>query len=160
MAVVCAGAKALLDLPKTLEYLETRGVPVVGYRTDEFPAFWSRSSGLRVPIRLDSAEEIARMLAFVEDGAVICNPVDAADEIPAAEMSGLIDAAVSEAARRGIAGKAVTPHILARMVGDDRRAQSANEHRAGEIECAAGGRDRGSAWPNGPRGSTSEIHVA
>jgi pseudouridine-5'-phosphate glycosidase len=116
VAVVCAGAKALLDLPKTLEYLETRGVPVVGYRTDEFPAFWSRSSGLRVPVRLDSAEEIARMLAFVEDGAVICNPVDAADEIPAAEISGLIDAAVAEAARRGVAGKAVTPYILSRMV--------------------------------------------
>ena len=80
VAVVCAGAKALLDLPKTLEYLETRGVPVIGYRTDEFPAFWSRSSGLRAPLRCDSAEEIARVLRAkwelgLEGGAVICNPV-------------------------------------------------------------------------------------
>src|SRR5215472_12406350 len=62
VAVVCAGAKALLDLPKTLEVLETRGVPVIGYRTSEFPAFWSRCSGLKVPLRMDSPEEIARFL--------------------------------------------------------------------------------------------------
>src|SRR5919206_2004348 len=62
VAVVCAGAKALLDLPKTLEYLETKGVPVIGYRTDEFPAFWSRSSGLRAPIRLDSPEDVAALV--------------------------------------------------------------------------------------------------
>jgi len=116
VAVVCAGAKALLDLPKTLEYLETRGVPVIGYRTSEFPAFWSRSSGLPVPLRLDTAEEIARLLSFADTGAVICNPVDTASEIPASEMAGLIATAVAEAAARGIAGKAVTPHILARIV--------------------------------------------
>jgi pseudouridine-5'-phosphate glycosidase len=121
VAVVCAGAKALLDLPKTLEYLETRGVPVIGYRTNEFPAFWSRSSGLPVPLRLDSTAEIARMLNLkwelgLQGGAIIANPVDAADEIPTAEMSGYIDAAVAEAAARGIAGKAVTPFILARLV--------------------------------------------
>jgi len=118
VAVVCAGAKALLDLPKTLEYLETRGVPVIGYRTSEFPAFWSRSSGLPVPLRLDSASEIARLLELkwslgLEGGALIANPVDAADEIPAAEMSGSIESAVAEAAARGIRGKAVTPYILA-----------------------------------------------
>jgi len=116
VAVVCAGAKALLDLPKTLEYLETRGVPVVGFRTDEFPAFWSRSSGLPVPIRLDTPEQVARLLAFADTGAVICNPVDPADEIPASEMAGRIAAAVAEAANRGITGKAVTPYILARIV--------------------------------------------
>src|SRR5579863_3577854 len=87
VAVVCAGAKALLDLPKTLEYLETRGVPVIGYRTSEFPAFWSRSSGLPAPMRLDSPDEIARLLALkwslgLEGGALVANPVDAADEIP------------------------------------------------------------------------------
>jgi pseudouridine-5'-phosphate glycosidase len=121
VAVVCAGAKALLDLPKTLEYLETRGVPVIGYRTDEFPAFWSRSSGLRAPLRCDSADEVARVLRTkwelgLEGGAVICNPVDEADEIPAGEMDGFIAEAVAEAERQGVRGKAVTPHILARIV--------------------------------------------
>jgi len=121
VAVVSAGAKALLDLPKTLEYLETHGVPVIGYQTDEFPAFWSRRSGLKVPLRMDSAGEIARFLALkwemgLGGGAVICNPVPEADEIPAAEMGEYIDAAVSEAASRGIAGKAVTPFILGRIV--------------------------------------------
>ena len=159
VAVVCAGAKALLDLPKTLEYLETRGVPVVGYRTDEFPAFWSRSSGLPVPVRLDSAEEIARMLEYVEDGAVICNPVDAADEIPPPEMAGLIDAAVTEAAGRGITGKAVTPYILARILemsgGRSLRTNIAlvksNARLAAEIAAAL---------PGGPRNTASESHVA
>ena len=121
VAVVCAGAKALLDLPKTLEYLETRGVPVIGYRTDEFPAFWSRASGLPVPIRLESAEEIARLLDVkwglgMEGGAVIGNPAPAEDEIPAAEMAAVIDRAVAEARNRSVSGKAVTPFILARVV--------------------------------------------
>jgi pseudouridine-5'-phosphate glycosidase len=121
VAVVCAGAKALLDLPKTLEYLETRGVPVIGYRTSEFPAFWSRSSGLPVPLRLDSIAEIAKLLDLkwslgLEGGAVVANPVDAAEEIPSEEMEQYIEAAVREAAARGIAGKAVTPYILARLV--------------------------------------------
>ena len=121
VAVVCAGAKALLDLPKTLEYLETRGVPVIGYRTSEFPAFWSRSSGLPVPLRCNTPQEIADVLRAklklgLDGGALICNPIDAADEIPAAEMEGLIAAAVEEAARQHISGKAVTPHILSRLV--------------------------------------------
>jgi pseudouridine-5'-phosphate glycosidase len=121
VAVVCAGAKALLDLPKTMEYLETRGVPVIGYRTSEFPAFWSRSSGLPVPMRLDSPTEIARLLDLkwslgLQGGAVVANAVDAAQEIPSAEMSGYIETAVTEAVTHGIAGKAVTPYILARLV--------------------------------------------
>jgi pseudouridine-5'-phosphate glycosidase len=121
VAVVCAGAKALLDLPKTLEYLETRGVPVIGFRTSEFAAFWSRSSGLPVPLRLDSAAQIARLLQTkwslgLEGGAVIGNPVTVTDEIPAAEMSGFIETAVAEAASRGVTGKAVTPYILSRLV--------------------------------------------
>jgi pseudouridine-5'-phosphate glycosidase len=78
VAVVSAGAKALLDLPKTLEVLETRGVPVIGYRTDEFPAFWSRESGLKTPLRMDSADDIARFLATKREmgleAALICNP--------------------------------------------------------------------------------------
>jgi pseudouridine-5'-phosphate glycosidase len=121
VAVVSAGAKALLDLPKTLEVLETRGVPVIGYRTDEFPAFWSRNSGLKTPLRMDSAEEIAAFLKIkwemgLTGGALVANPVQADAEIPAAEMSGFIAQAVSEAEQRGISGKAVTPWILGRIV--------------------------------------------
>jgi pseudouridine-5'-phosphate glycosidase len=120
VAVVCAGAKAMLDLPKTLEYLETRGVPVIGYGTSEFPAFWSRSSGLPVPLRLDSLPEIARVIQVkwslgLEGGVLVVNPVPPEDEIPAAEMSACIKRAVAEAAARGISGKAVTPFILARL---------------------------------------------
>ena len=121
VAVVSAGAKALLDLSKTLEVLETRGVPVIGYRTDEFPAFWSRTSGLRAPLRMDSAGEIAAFLKVkwemgLEGGVLLANPVSEGEEIPAAEMSGHIARAVREAAARGVTGKAVTPWILARIV--------------------------------------------
>jgi pseudouridine-5'-phosphate glycosidase len=121
VAVVSAGAKALLDLPKTVEYLETRGVPIIGYQTEEFPAFWSRESGLKTALRMDTPEEIARFLGIkwkmgLGGGAVICNPVPAADEIPADEMRAHIDAAISEASRRRIVGKAVTPFVLSRIV--------------------------------------------
>jgi len=121
VAVVCAGAKALLDLPKTLEALETRGVPVIGYRTDEFPAFWSRTSGLRAPLRLDFAAEIAALLQTQRDlglsaGTLICNPPSEGDEIPAAEIAGHIRKAVADADSRAITGKAVTPFILSRVV--------------------------------------------
>ncbi len=117
VAVVCAGAKAILDLPRTLEYLETRGVPVVGYRTDRFPAFWSRTSELSVPLRLDSPEAIADLIGTKEalglgGGVLIANPVPSADEIPADEMKRFIDAAVAEARARGVTGKAVTPFLL------------------------------------------------
>jgi pseudouridine-5'-phosphate glycosidase len=121
VAVVCAGAKALLDLPKTLEVLETRGVPVICYRSDVFPAFWSRSSGLRAPLRLDSAAEIAgairtqRALGY-DSGTLIANPVDAADEIPAGEIAAHIDAAVAAARATGIKGKDVTPFLLDRLL--------------------------------------------
>jgi pseudouridine-5'-phosphate glycosidase len=121
VAVVCAGAKALLDLPKTLEYLETRGVPVIGYGTDEFPAFWSRRSGLKAPLRLDTPAEVARFLKVkwelnLGGGVIVCNPAPEADEIPAQDMRGFIDSAVREAEEYGIKGKAVTPYILARIV--------------------------------------------
>ena len=121
VAVVSAGAKALLDLPKTLEYLETRGVPVIGYQTDEFPAFWSRESGLKTPLRLDTPAEIARFLRTKWDmglagGAVICNPVPASDEIPADKMSTYIGLPVAVAKKHGIAGKQVTPFILRGIV--------------------------------------------
>jgi pseudouridine-5'-phosphate glycosidase len=121
VAVVCAGAKALLDLPKTLEVLETRGVPVIGYGAAEFPAFWSRSSGLPVPLRFDTPEEIAKFLRVkrelgIVSGTLIANPIPQADEIPAAQMRGYIETAVEEAARANVAGKAVTPWLLDRIL--------------------------------------------
>ena len=121
VTVVCAGAKALLDLKRTLEYLETRGVPVIGYGTDEFPAFWSRSSGLAAPLRLDSAPGIAALVRAkatlgLGGGVLVANPVPEPAEIPAAEIAVHIETAVTEAKARGVAGKAVTPFILSRMV--------------------------------------------
>lgn len=121
VTVVCAGAKAILDLPKTFETLETLGVPVVGYGVDRLPAFWSRDSGIPAPIRLDSAADIAAMLASREalglaGGALICNPVPEADEIPAAEVARFIDEALSDAAAAGVVAKEVTPYLLGRML--------------------------------------------
>ena len=120
VAVVCAGAKALLDLPKTLEVLETRGVPVVAYRTDVFPAFWSRDSGLPAPLRLDTPAEIAAMLHLqrtlgYRGGALIANPVPEADELPQSTIETHIEFAVAEATRLGISGKEVTPFLLDRI---------------------------------------------
>ncbi|SDZ94841.1 pseudouridine-5'-phosphate glycosidase [Rubrimonas cliftonensis] len=121
VTVVCAGAKAILDLPKTLEALETRGVPVIGYRTDAFPAFWSRESGLPAPLRLDGAAEIARAHRMraalgLDGGQLVANPIPPGDEIPRAELEPLIAAAVAAAAAQGVAGKAVTPFLLAHML--------------------------------------------
>ena len=120
VAVICAGAKAILDLPRTLEYLETRGVPVVGYRTDRFPAFWSRASELSVPLRLDSPDAMAELIRTKETlgldgGVLVANPVPSAEEIPADEMKTFIDAAVAQAKARGIVGKAVTPFLLSHL---------------------------------------------
>ena len=117
VVVVAAGAKALLDLPKTLEVLETVGVPVVCYGTDEFPAFWSRSSGLPAPIRLDTPGEIARFVRARRDlglsgGVLVANPIPAADEIPASDMRPAIEAAYADSVAAGITGKAVTPYLL------------------------------------------------
>ena len=115
--VVCAGAKALLDVPKTLEYLETQGVPVVCYRSDEFPAFWSRSSGLKAPIRMDAPADIAAFAAAraqlgLAGGVLVANPIAAEHQIPASEMRPVIETAVAEATRAGVSGKAVTPDLL------------------------------------------------
>ncbi len=132
VAVVCAGAKALLDLPRTLEYLETRGVPVVCVGSDHFPAFWSRSSGLPAPLRLDTAADIAAFMAArarlgVEGGLVVANPIPAEAEIPAAEMERHIAAAIAEAEAEGVTGKAVTPFLLSRILAlTDGRSLSAN----------------------------------
>ncbi len=121
VVVVAAGAKALLDLPKTLEVLETLGVPVVCYGSDEFPAFWSRTSGLPAPIRLDRPDEIAALTRARAElglggGMLVANPVPASDEIPAREMSAHIEAAQRDAIRERVAGKAVTPFLLDRIL--------------------------------------------
>jgi pseudouridine-5'-phosphate glycosidase len=121
VTVVAAGAKAILDLGRTLEVLETLGVPVIGWRTSEFPAFWSRESGLPVPLTAGTVGEIAaahRMRARLglPGGQLVANPVPAADEIPAGELRPLILAAQREAAAQGISGKAVTPFLLGRLL--------------------------------------------
>ncbi|NJM83047.1 MAG: pseudouridine-5'-phosphate glycosidase [Tabrizicola sp.] len=120
VTVVAAGAKAILDLPKTLEYLETRGVPVIAYGQDEFPAFWSRRSGLAAPLRMDSAAQIAaahlmRGLLGLPGGQLVANPIPVEAEIPREDITPLIDTALAEAATAGIAAKAVTPFLLQRI---------------------------------------------
>jgi pseudouridine-5'-phosphate glycosidase len=115
--VVCAGAKAILDIPKTLEVLETKGVPVVTIGQDEFPAFWSRGSGLKSPLRLDSPAAIARFQHKREElgihgGMLIGNPVPADDEIERDEMNIYIERALDNAEQDEITGKAVTPYLL------------------------------------------------
>ncbi|MCA0257812.1 MAG: pseudouridine-5'-phosphate glycosidase [Proteobacteria bacterium] len=117
VAVVCAGAKAILDIPKTLEVLETQGVPVVTYGATEFPAFWSRSSGLQSPLVLDSPAAIAnfqrvRNQLGLEGGMLIANPVPEEDEIPREEMEIYIGRALANAEREEVTGKAVTPFLL------------------------------------------------
>ncbi len=118
--VVCAGAKAILDLPATLEYLETHGVTVVGYGTDELPAFYSRSSGLCVDVRCDSAAEVAAIWRAkrrlgLPGGLLVAVPIPGADEIPADEIAPAIEQAVAEAAARGLRSAAVTPFLLTRL---------------------------------------------
>ena len=131
--VVCAGAKAILNLPRTLEYLETHGVPVIGYGTEEFPAFYSRHSGLGVDTRVETPEEVARMAqARTELGLpaalLVCVPVPEADELPADEAETAIAQAVEEAEAAGVSGKALTPFLLARLVElTSGRARRANE---------------------------------
>ncbi|SOC11864.1 pseudouridine-5'-phosphate glycosidase [Rhodobacter maris] len=120
VTVVAAGAKAILDLPKTLEVLETHGVPVIAYGQDELPAFWSRASGLKAPLRADSPAQIAqahllRARLGLAGGQLIANPIPEAAEIPREEIVPAIEAALAEAAAQGIAAKEVTPFLLSRI---------------------------------------------
>ena len=120
MIVVCAGAKAILDLPATLEYLETMSVPVVGFQTGEFPAFYSRESGLKTSLKLDTPEEIvafalAHWGAGLKSAILVTNPVPKADAIPKAEMDPIIAKASSEAKQQKITGQALTPFLLDRI---------------------------------------------
>lgn len=118
--VVCAGVKSILDIPKTLEYLETQRVPIIAYGSDEFPAFFTRSSGCKADHRLNSAEEIAKAMALHHalgsgTGMLIANPIPEEDALTPEFINGTIEAAVKEAAEKGIGGKEVTPFLLARI---------------------------------------------
>ena len=120
VAVVCAGAKSILDLGLTLEYLETHGVPVVGYRTAQLPAFFTQGSGFSVDYRLDDASEIARLLQIkwamgLGGGVVIANPIPAAHAMPRAVIDAAIEQALSDAQAQGISGKQTTPFLLERV---------------------------------------------
>lgn len=120
VAVVCAGAKSILDLPLTLEYLETYGVPVIGYQTREFPAFYSRESGLGVDYTLHAPEEVATVLATkwnagLAGGAIIANPVPEKFSMDATYLNGIIEHALAEATREKIKGKAITPYLLSKI---------------------------------------------
>ncbi|MFK8079639.1 MAG: pseudouridine-5'-phosphate glycosidase [Granulosicoccus sp.] len=121
VCVVCAGAKAILDIPKTLEMLETLGVPVLTFGQANFPAFWSRDSGLTSPLRVDTVEEITRFIHArqsldINGGILVGNPVPVEHEIPHGTMKGFIEKAVAEADEQGISSKAVTPWLLGRIV--------------------------------------------
>jgi pseudouridine-5'-phosphate glycosidase len=119
VVTVSAGAKAFLDLARTVEWLETHSVPVIGWRTGDFPAFYSRTSGVPVPHRVESAAEVAAVVtahqAFGGAGVVVASPIPHADEIPWPDVSVAIDAALAEAARSGVTGAAVTPFVLDRI---------------------------------------------
>lgn len=121
VCVICAGAKAILDIPKTLEMLETLGVPVLTFGQANFPAFWSRDSTLPASLRVDSVDEIVRFMNAreslgIEGGILIGNPVPKVDEIPREKMEHIINQAVEEASANGISGKSVTPWLLGRIV--------------------------------------------
>lgn len=118
VTVVCSGAKSILDLPKTLEVLETHGVAVIGFGTDEFPAFYSQSSGIPLPHRLDSPREIAHMMHYqhklgIDKGIIIANPIPKTAEIPDEEIIPIIKQAQKEA--HHVNGKAITPFLLRRI---------------------------------------------
>ena len=120
VAVVCAGIKSILDIPRTLEYLETQGVPVIGYKTDEFPAFYTPASGSMVQSRLDTPEEIARCMKIkwglgLDGGIVIGNPVQQEDAMDEVVIQQAISAALTDAAEKKIEGKDVTPFLLERI---------------------------------------------
>ena len=120
VTVVCAGAKAILDIPATMEYLETAGVPVIAYGVDEIPAFYSRKSGVAAVCRLDSPEEIGALVSMkdqlgLKGGVLVTCPIPEKDEIPADEINAVIDKAIEEAEENGIKGKESTPFLLSKV---------------------------------------------
>ena len=121
VTVVCAGAKAILDLPKTMEYLETMGVPVLGYKSSELGAFYSRESGLKVDYEMDSALDIAKAIKVKRDlnlkgGILISNPIKEEDSYPSEEINKVIDEAIKDSIKENISGKESTPFLLKRIV--------------------------------------------
>jgi pseudouridine-5'-phosphate glycosidase len=149
MIVVCAGAKAILDLPATLEYLETMATPVVGFQTDWFPAFYSRESGLKVSVKLETPNEIANFAQAhwdmgMRSAVLVTQPVPIRDEIPKIEMDRWIAQASKESVGKNIKGQALTPYLLQRINelsgGQSLRANIAllrnNAHLAAQIAKA------------------------
>lgn len=134
VAVICAGAKSILDLPATLEYLETKGVPVVGYQAENFPAFFTRDSGLKLALSSDNLEDIASMLQTKWDlglkgGAVVANPIPKEHALAPGYIDAIIEQAVKEAEKAGISGKDITPFLLANIVEKtDGKSLEANIH--------------------------------
>ena len=121
VTVISAGVKSILDIGLTLEKLETLGVPVLGYRTDDFPAFYTRTSGYAVPLRVDSPAEVAALMRAKDDlgirgGISLANPIPAEDEIPHERIDAIIDQALADLDARGITGKDATPYLLGRIV--------------------------------------------
>jgi pseudouridylate synthase len=157
VAVVCAGAKSILDLAKTLEVLESKGVPVLGYRTDDFPAFWARSSGHRVDHRYDDADALAAVVALQFElgmgGVLVANPIPEDHALDAVEIESHIAEALRGAEREGVSGKELTPFLLRRIFElTEGRSLVANislvEHNAAvasAIAVALGARSAGSA---------------
>lgn len=145
VAVVCAGVKSILDIGLTLERLETLGVPVISVGTDEFPAFYTRSSGFRAPLRCDTAAEVAATMRAtwqlgLPGGLVVANPVRVEDEMPAADIAALISQALTDAEGLGIRGKETTPYLLRRIVelsgGDSLRTNIALVRHNAELGAA------------------------
>ncbi len=149
VAVVCSGAKSILDLPLTIEVLETQGVPIIGLQTDTLPAFYSHSSGLPVDVRVETPAAAAQIIAAAQrlgarHGLLVAVPVPAADELPVDTAEAAIEQATLEAAERGVHGKEVTPFVLGRVLelteGRSRRANTAllinNARTAGLIAAA------------------------
>lgn len=121
VTVICAGAKSILDLPKTMEYLETKGVPVIGYQTDELPAFFTRQSGIKLNSFSETPDDIAHICKVkndlnIEGGVVIANPVPKEHELPKSYIDDIIEEAVKEAETQGISGKDSTPFLLGKIV--------------------------------------------
>ena len=151
--VICAGAKSILDLPLTLEYLETKGVPVIGYGTDELPAFYTRHSGLRVDYRIDTPEELAgvfraKQACGLRGGILVTNPIPEEFSMPADVINAAIEQALAEMDAAGIHGKACTPFLLAKVKdltgGDSLEANIRlvlnNARLAAQTACALNGR--------------------
>lgn len=121
VTVICAGAKAILDLPRTMEYLETKGVNIVGYQTKNLPAFYTRESDIKLMSYVDTAEELAKIV-FVKDelglkgGTLVVNPIPLSDSLEASYINKIIDKAIEDSFKDGIEGKDVTPYLLKRIV--------------------------------------------